>query len=1051
MPLFQPKLLEKHLTIPAVVPPEHLQAIREWQRDITNGKLGKLGEVSAHNLFIQTILVRLLGYTVEGDEWTAYHECPVQRDSIDVGLGKFTAKTTRIIAPLELKGLDTANLDAVMPKRHETPVQQAWRYAMKVPGAKWALVSNYRELRLYAVGYGMQAYESWQLETLHQPAEYARFHALLCAAHLLEGYTENLLLENEKVEKDITNSLYADYRRLRMSLITELQANYPELASHILLQYAQTIIDRILFIAFAEDKGLLPDRIIERAYEQQNPFNPSPVWHNFNGLFRAIDKGNAALKIPAYNGGLFAADAGLDAVQLSDALCEGFRDLARYDFASEVSVTVLGHIFEQSIADLEQLQEQLASGAVLHEDTSKARATTGKRKQYGVVYTPNHITRFIVEQTLGSYLQREFQQLATGYQKVLKSGEVRWKAQMAERAFWYAWRERLKSLRILDPACGSGAFLVAAFDYLVTEYKRINDTLHDLTGAYDVFDLNKTILNHNLYGVDLNAESVEITRLSLWLKTAEWGKPLENLDRAIRCGNSVVADATVDRQAFDWQAEFPQVFAEGGFDVVLGNPPYVRMELLKPIKPYLEKHYAVASDRADLYAYFFELGLKLLKPNGKLGYISSSTFFRTGSGERLRQHLRTQARLDTIVDFGDTQIFEGVTTYPAILVMEKATGDSDIRFLKVSEQLGSELAQQFSDAAKTMPQHRLTGESWQFEDTALADLRTKLTAGKRTLKDVYGSPLYGIKTGLNEAFVVDRATRDRLIAEDPRSAELLKPFLEGKDLKQWRIEPRDLWLIYIPKNVLDIDNYPAIKAYMLPFKNKLEQRATKQAWFELQQAQAAYAPLMQKDKIIYGHFSPNALFSYEKQGFHSNDKSYFIPNPDFYLLGLLNSKPFWYLIAAMCPAVRGGFYEVRVQYIETLPIPEATDAQRQEIARLAESCQQLAEQRYRIEERMCRRIAADLCTPDHEAKLNQKLQAWWQLNFTNFRTEVKKCLKAEIPLKERDDWADLLTERTQQVQALSAELASKEALLNQAVYALFELTREEITLLENSS
>lgn len=153
----------------------------------------------------------------------------------------------------------------------------------------------------------------------------------------------------------------------------------------------------------------------------------------------------------------------------------------------------------------------------------------------------------------------------------------------------------------------------------------------------------------------------------------------------------------------------------------------------------------------------------------------------------------------------------------------------------------------------------------------------------------------------------------------------------------------------------------------------------------------------------------------------------------------------------MCPAVRGGFYEVRVQYIETLPIPEVTDAQRQEIARLAESCQQLAEQRYRIEERMCRRIAADLCPPDHEAKLNQKLQAWWQLSFTNFRTEVKKCLKAEIPLKERDDWADLLTERTQQVQALSAELASKEALLNQAVYALFELTREEITLLENSS
>lgn len=483
MSLFQSKLLQKHLNIPTVIPSDHLQAIQEWQTAVADGTLAKLGEKSAHGRFIQTILVRLLGYATEGSEWTAYYECPIQRDSIDVGLGKFTAKTTRILAPCELKGLKTPNLDAVMPGRHETPVQQVWRYAMKVPGAKWALLSNYREFRLYAVGQGMQAYESWKMEALHQPAEYSRFHTLLCASNLLDGYTENLLRENEKVEKDITDSLYADYRRLRIRLITELQGNYPDLDTATLLQYVQTIIDRILFIAFAEDKGLLPDRILERAYEQQNPFNPLPVWENFKGLFRAIDKGNAALQIPAYNGGLFAENAGLDALLLGDALCESFRDLARYDFASEVSVTVLGHIFEQSIADLEQLQEQLASGVEIQEETAKARATSGKRKQYGVVYTPNHITRFIVEQTLGSYIQAEFQRVAAEYQKTLKTtGEIRWKNIKAELAFWYAWRERLKSLRILDPACGSGAFLVAAFDYLALEYKRINDTLHDLTG-----------------------------------------------------------------------------------------------------------------------------------------------------------------------------------------------------------------------------------------------------------------------------------------------------------------------------------------------------------------------------------------------------------------------------------------------------------------------------------------------------------------------------------------------------------------------------------------
>jgi type I restriction-modification system DNA methylase subunit len=1050
MSLFQPKLLQKHLIIPAVIPSSHLQAIQEWQTAVKDGSLAKLGEKSSHGRFIQTILVRLLGYTTEGSEWNAYYECPVHRGSIDVGLGKFTAKTTRIIAPFELKGLDTRNLDATMSQRGKSPVQQVWGYAMSVPGAKWALLSNYREFRLYAVGQGMQAYESWQIEDLHQPAEYARFHTLLCASHLLDGYTENLLRENEQVEKDITDSLYADYRRLRVNLITELQGRYPALNAALLLQHAQTIIDRILFIAFAEDKGLLPDRIIERAYQQQNPFNPLPVWENFNGLFRAIDKGNAALQIPAYNGGLFAPDAALDALQLSDQLCEGFRDLARYDFASEVSVTVLGHIFEQSIADLEQLQEQLASGVDIQDDATKARATTGKRKQYGVVYTPNHITRFIVEQTLGSYLQAEFQRLAVDYQKTLKSGEIRWTDKKAELRFWYAWRERLKRLRILDPACGSGAFLVAAFDYLVAEYQRINDTLHDLTGAYDVFDLNKTILNHNLYGVDLNAESVEITRLSLWLKTAERGKPLTNLDQAIRCGNSVVADSSVDSHAFDWHAAFPAVFADGGFDVVLGNPPYVRMELLKPIKPYLEKHYVVASDRADLYAYFFELGLKLLKPNGKLGYISSSTFFRTGSGERLRHHLRTQARLETIVDFGDTQIFEGVTTYPAILVMEKNVDVGDIRFLKVTEKLGSELAQQFSDAAKTMPQSRLTDDSWQFENASLADLRSKLTAGKRTLKDVYGAPLYGIKTGLNEAFVIDRITRDRLIAEDSRSVELLKPFLEGKDLKQWRVEPRDLWLIYIPKNVLNIDDYPAIKAYMLPFKDKLEKRATKQEWFELQQAQAAYTPLMLKPKIVYSRFMGESLFWLDTNNYYINNALNVLPEVSAYELGLLISNISWFLIVSNASTMSGGFYQIHGHVLEKLPIPEATDEQKQVIATLAEECQRLAEQRYQIEARLCRRIATDLCPPEREAKLSQKLQAWWQLSFAEFRAELKKCFKTEIPVKERDDWEDMLTERTKQVKDLTAQLVAKEALLNQAVYALFDLKPEEITLLESN-
>lgn len=1052
MPLFQPKVLQKHLVIPSAIPANHLQAIQDWQQEIASGKLKSLGEVSAHHLFIDIILERLLGYCTKGEQWTAYHECPIagELDKIDVGLGSFTPQSRQIIAPLELKGLDTKNLDAVMPGRHKTPVQQVWEYATKVSKAKWALLSNYQELRLYAVGHGRQAYESWRFDQLHQPAEYSRFYTLLCAENLLGGATENLLLENEKVEKDITDRLYADYRNLRLALLTELRQSYPELAASTLLQYAQTIIDRILFIAFAEDKGLLPAKILEKAYTQQNPFNPLPIWENFKGLFRSIDKGNAALKIPAYNGGLFAKNKALDNLVISDALCDRFRGIADYDFASEVSVTVLGHIFEQSIADLEQLQEQLTNNVGLEDKTTKARATTGKRKQDGVVYTPNHITRFIVEQTLGSYIKSEFSRIAAPFQKKLKDGESSWRSADAELKFWYAWQKRLEALRIIDPACGSGAFLVAAFDYLVIEYQKVNDTLHNLKGSYDLFDLTNTILNNNLYGVDLNAESVEITRLSLWLKTAEQGKALTNLDSSIRCGNSVVADSTFSKQAFIWQEQFPKVFADGGFDVVLGNPPYVRMELLKPIKPYLEKNYSVASDRADLYAYFFELGLKLLKPQGRLGYISSSTFFRTGSGENLRKHLLAHAKLESIIDFGDVQIFEGVTTYPAILIMEKSTESGDIRFCKIKNKLGNDLAQQFSEDNQIMPQNRLGAESWQFEDDTLATLRNKITSGKKTLKEVYGSPYRGIVTGLNEAFVIDDKTKNRLITEDKKSSDLLKPFLEGKDLKKWHTQPRNLWLIYIPKNQINIEDYPAIQSHLLPFKENLEKRATKQAWFELQQAQVAYAILMNKPKIIYGHFSPNALFSYEKNGFYSNDKSYFISTDEHFLLGLLNSNIFWFLITSLCPSVRGGFFEVRVQYLETLPIPEATAEEKERIGKMAEECQGVAEQRYQLEQRMCRRILSDLRPEGSEAKLSQKLQTWWELDFKAFHAEIKKCLKNEIPLKERDEWQELLQARQAEIKALSSKLATQEAALNEAVYALFKLTNAEIALLEKN-
>ncbi|MBE0508343.1 MAG: N-6 DNA methylase, partial [Marinospirillum sp.] len=780
MPLIAQKVFNKHLKSKPL-PEDHWKVLAAWKQRIESGDLEKQTEVSVHAPFMQQILVKVLGYQAFGeqDHYTVAREYGIARGQVDFVLGHLTGNKNkdRIEAVLEAKGARTRDLDAIMPGRHISPVQQVWGYARDAKGAQWVLLTNYLEIRLYHIGETSLVYEHFDLASLTDPLEYARFQCCLNAENLLNGRTLELLQQTHQVGKEITERLYDDYKRLRETLIVSLIEANPDWAAVDLVAPAQKLLDRILFVAFAEDSGLIPEHSIAQAYTHADPYNPRPVYENFKGLFRAIDKGNSHLNIPAYNGGLFADDPELDALQVSDSLCEAFKELADYDFASEVSVTVLGHIFEQSIADLEELTEQLQQGIPLQRK-DKARSVSGKRKLQGVVYTPDSITAFIVEQTLGQYLQQQFDQLLQQYGQIKTDGDIQWKkGKQTELRFWYAWQEALQKTRVVDPACGSGAFLVAAFDYLHSEYQRINDKLTELTGQPGVFDLNKEILNRNLYGVDINPESIEITKLSLWLKTAERGKPLTSLDACIRQGNSLGFSSAVPGSDFCWQQAFPEIFAEGGFDLVLGNPPYVRQERFSALKPWLAEQYQVYHGVADLYAYFFELGLNLLKPDGLLGYISSSTFFKTSSGQPLRMFLKQQAGFSKVVDFGDLQVFEGVTTYPAILILQKTqpAADHRLQMLCLSDQLPDNLNQAFNQQHGQMPQQQLQDEGWQLEDESLAALRYKLTHDAKgqpypTIKEIYGSPYRGILTGLNEAFVIDQATRDLLVQQDPASA-----------------------------------------------------------------------------------------------------------------------------------------------------------------------------------------------------------------------------------------------------------------------------------------
>lgn len=1061
MQLFNAKTIKRHIARAAAPDPAKLETLRQWGDTIRDRSIEAQKETALHGNFKQRIICEVLGYQDFNDsgQWTVDVEAQIGAGSVDLALGQFSKGERRIIAPFELKGAKTRNLDAIMPGRAKTPVQQAWEYASDNVGTKWVLVSNYLEIRLYSYAEGRQFHDSFDLAKLHDPAEYQRFMLLLSADNLLSGQTLAILEESRKEDRDITARLYADYRTLRSDLIGAVQTALPDGDPLESIRLGQTILDRVLFIAFAEDNGLLPDDSLLDAFQHNDPYHPKPVWQTFLGLFNAIDRGNDQLKIPRYNGGLFQPNATIDALAVPDHICEGFKRLAEYDFASEISVTVLGHIFEQSIADVEQLQAEALGDAPVGKKTS---GTSGRRKRDGVVYTPDYVARFIVDQTLGTHCKEIFAEILGQYAaKGAKADDeaIAWKSAKAERQAWADYRDQLTALRIVDPACGSGVFLIMAFDYLKAELGQVNTKLAELSGsgmAGDLLDPDSEILTHNLFGVDVNSESVEIAKLSLWIKTARRGKVLDSLDANLRVGDSLIEDSSFAYRShgFEWKTAFPDIFAAGGFDVVLGNPPYVRMELIKPMKPWLEKRYEVVSDRADLYAYFFERGVKLLKPGGRLGFISSSTFFKTGSGAPLRDFLRTKATLETVVDFGDHQIFEGVTTYPAILTMQAGAPPQghELQFWKIAEMPTGSFANAFADAAKPFPQEALGRGSWELEGDALRALRAKITAGKPTLKEVYGSPLYGIKTGLNEAFVIDTPTKERLCRDDPRSADLLKPFLEGKDLKRWRADSRGLWIIYIPRNRTNIDDYPAIREWLLSFKGKLEGRATKQEWFELQQGEVASTYDFSKQKIFYPEISQGAKFSFGPANFLPNKTVFSLFTDCFALLALLNSRLAWFYLSQICTALRGGEWRLLLQsiYVETLPIPFTNEAQKRELGKLAEAVQATTAQRYELQLAITRRIP-DLAADPANARLTGKLKEWWNLpDFAAFQKEVEKALKAKIPLQERNEWENWITATRAEIHALTAEIARLEAEINAKVYALFDLTPAEIALLEAS-
>ena len=383
---------------------------------------------------------------------------------------------------------------------------------------------------------------------------------------------------------------------------------------------------------------------------------------------------------------------------------------------------------------------------------------------------------------------------------------------------------------------------------------------------------------------------------------------------------------------FDWQRSFPEVFAQGGFDAVIGNPPYVRQEDLGADKRYYQSLYEVYTGTADLYSYFIERGIKLLAPNGNFSYIVANKWMRANYGRPLREWLKKQC-IDEITDFGDLRVFTSATTYPCILRVSNREPHNRPWVTTVKTLDFPSLQEYVDQNGSVADQTRFEDGGWSLAGIETQKLMEKIRQNSIPLGEYVKGKIYrGVLTGLNEAFVIDQSTRDRLIAEDPKSAEIIKPFLLGREIKQYETPKHTNYLIFTRRGI-NIKEYPAILNYLSQFRTRLEPRPKgwkgkewkgrkpgNYAWYEIQDT-IDYYKEFEKVKIIYPNICKKPEFTLDRNGLYANQKTFIISTDDLFLLGILNSSVMMLYFENVVPKLRGDFYEPGFVFMKDFPVP----------------------------------------------------------------------------------------------------------------------------------
>ena len=659
--LFSPATLAKMCADVRITGDQHDAAL-EWLSLLEAGRLQK--EVPNYPIFMSCILDRLLGYKADDIKY--------ESDNVEF---QFYGPQRRPLGCFEVKGTLTRDLFARQhhtKREHSTPIRQTWDYMGKI-GLEYGVCTNYSKFVLITKRHGYSRYYQFDFEGVRgDPKRLREFVGVFSKASIGSGFVERARAKSASEDKALTDEFYDLYGRTRLMLIREFEAFGVERGAAVAA--AQTLLNRLVFIFFAQDSGLVKDPDIFAdgvidVVKGRLGARSKRVWtYLVDELFPGFDEGSESPRIFGFNGGLFDAPlppnarimdlrpAGFfgdleakgrrrswefkekiwAAVGLHDKLSPIVKNLlamSSYDFKSQIRVTILGHIFEKSISEIEDLLGTRPS----------------RRKREGVFYTPEYVTRHVCRNTIIPWLSRsggaaDAASLVAEYHDDIGRLEA-----------------KLRGISILDPACGSGAFLLEAANTLLDVYREIrahkgaNGGLASGTLEPDVADASPLeIVRNNLYGIDINPQSVEIARLSMCLMTASLFEPLPDLSQ-----NIVVRDSVKNAAGGGWEAAFPRVLGGGGggFDVIVGNPPYVRQEDLRDkdsMAPPRGPGLALAPDfviprKSDLSSYFYYHSIARLAEGGRLGFIASDGWLNHEYGLGLQRAMLDNCRIDALL------------------------------------------------------------------------------------------------------------------------------------------------------------------------------------------------------------------------------------------------------------------------------------------------------------------------------------------------------------------------------------------------------------------